>query len=166
MATIKDSGHRSEFESGAVRDVQEGKGRCDLLPLPEILEFCHEYKEKAAKEQPLELIGRFEETGDPGFLIRAAASFAHETYPDPYTAVLEYAVHMEDGCRKYGPRNWEKGIPLERYIDSGIRHYLKVMRGDDDERHDRAFLWNMLCGAATCRMHPKLNIVLTKEENK
>ena len=30
---IKDSGNRREFESGAVRDIQEGKGRCDLLPL-------------------------------------------------------------------------------------------------------------------------------------
>ena len=30
---IKDSGSRTEFESGAVRDIQKGKGRCDLLPL-------------------------------------------------------------------------------------------------------------------------------------
>ena len=30
---IKDSGNRREFESGAVRDMQEGKGRCDLMPL-------------------------------------------------------------------------------------------------------------------------------------
>ena len=30
---ILDSGERREFNSGAVRDIQEGKGRCDLLPL-------------------------------------------------------------------------------------------------------------------------------------
>ena len=30
---IKDSGNRREFETGAVRDIQEGKGRCDVLPL-------------------------------------------------------------------------------------------------------------------------------------
>lgn len=30
---IKDSGQRREFESGAVRDIVEGKGRCDLVPL-------------------------------------------------------------------------------------------------------------------------------------
>ena len=30
---IKDSGNRRAFESGAVRDMAEGKGRCDLLPL-------------------------------------------------------------------------------------------------------------------------------------
>lgn len=30
---IKDSGHRQEFETGARRDTQEGKGRYDLLPM-------------------------------------------------------------------------------------------------------------------------------------
>ena len=30
---LKDSGNRREFSSGAVRDINEGKGRCDLLPL-------------------------------------------------------------------------------------------------------------------------------------
>lgn len=39
MAELKDSGARREFESGAVRDIQEGKGRCDLLPLTQLL-FC------------------------------------------------------------------------------------------------------------------------------
>ena len=29
---IKDSGSRREFETGAVRDMAEGKGRMDLLP--------------------------------------------------------------------------------------------------------------------------------------
>lgn len=33
MAELKDSGERRVFQSGAVRDIQEGKGRCDLLPL-------------------------------------------------------------------------------------------------------------------------------------
>lgn len=31
--TIKDSGNRTKFTSGAVRDIQDGKGRCDLMPL-------------------------------------------------------------------------------------------------------------------------------------
>lgn len=32
MAELKDSGNRREFETGAVRDMQEGKGRMDLVP--------------------------------------------------------------------------------------------------------------------------------------
>ncbi len=35
MVELKDSGNRREFESGAVRDMQEGKGRCDLIPWTE-----------------------------------------------------------------------------------------------------------------------------------
>lgn len=33
VAIIKDSGERRVFETGAVRDITEDKGRCDLLPL-------------------------------------------------------------------------------------------------------------------------------------
>ena len=33
---IKDSGERREFETGAVRDMAEGKGRFDLMPLCEV----------------------------------------------------------------------------------------------------------------------------------
>ena len=29
---IKDSGERTQFSTGAVRDMHEGKGRMDLLP--------------------------------------------------------------------------------------------------------------------------------------
>lgn len=32
MSILKDSGNRREFETGAVRDMAEGKGRYDLLP--------------------------------------------------------------------------------------------------------------------------------------
>lgn len=155
MAVIKDSGNRTEFASGAVRDIQEGKGRCDLLPIPEVIEFLS-YAGKV-EQDPLFLIGEFERTGDRFHLIAAALSFSETEFSDPYTAIMEYAKHLEDGCKKYGERNWELGLPLHRYTDSGIRHYLKHKRGDTDERHDRAFLWNMLCGAATCRMHPEMN---------
>ena len=36
--TIKDSGNRRTFDSGAVRDIQEGKGRMDLLPWEAIMQ--------------------------------------------------------------------------------------------------------------------------------
>lgn len=40
---IKDSGNRREFDSGAVRDIAEGKGRCDLLPPAP--KKCKKYKD-------------------------------------------------------------------------------------------------------------------------
>ena len=35
---IKDSGNRTEFSTGAHRDIQHGKGRMDLLPWYGIME--------------------------------------------------------------------------------------------------------------------------------
>lgn len=37
---IKDSGERTEFNTGAVRDMHEGKGRFDLLPWNAIWEVA------------------------------------------------------------------------------------------------------------------------------
>ena len=46
---IKDSGNRSEFPTGAVRDLSEGKGRMDLLcwnAIMEVSKHCEEGAEK------------------------------------------------------------------------------------------------------------------------
>ena len=47
--SIKDSGNRRKFESGAVRDIQEGKGRYDLLPWDAIHELAIHCEEGALK---------------------------------------------------------------------------------------------------------------------
>ena len=47
--TIKDSGTRRQFDSGAVRDMQEGKGRCDLLPACAILRVARHFEAGAKK---------------------------------------------------------------------------------------------------------------------
>lgn len=46
---VKDSGHRQKFESGAVRDTQEGKGRYDLIP-PIALKRLAQHYENGAKK--------------------------------------------------------------------------------------------------------------------
>lgn len=49
MATIKDSGERTQFESGAVRDMHEGKGRMDLLPMCVLLRLARHYEAGSLK---------------------------------------------------------------------------------------------------------------------
>lgn len=98
---IKDSGQRTQFydKNGcemAVRDMHEGKGRFDLLPM------C---------------------------------------------VLMRLAKHYENGCLKYGDRNWEKGIPCHSFADSAMRHLVKYMDGWKDEDHLIAAIWN-LCGLA------------------
>lgn len=47
--TIKDSGDRTKFESGAVRDMHAGKGRYDLLPMCVIDRLAKHYEAGALK---------------------------------------------------------------------------------------------------------------------
>ena len=145
---LKDSGTRREFKSGAVRDVAEGKGRCDLLPLYVIGTI--------ENDAILRNIGKFIYEGDVELIISTIKLFYNVVYKTPYDAWLKVAKHYEDGAKKYDARNWEKGIPAHCYVDSGVRHYLKFMRGDTDEPHERAFLWNMLGLLWTCDNMPEL----------
>jgi len=151
--TILDSGNRREFEvngikTGAVRDVSEGKGRCDLLPLDVIGSVINDCV--------LSSIDKYVRTGNKMCLVDAISVFSVNRYGDLCTAMLEVSKHYEDGATKYEERNWEKGIPLHCYIDSGVRHYLKYKRDDKDEPHDRAFLWNLLGAIWTQDNRPEL----------
>lgn len=150
MAELKDSGNRRDFGTGAVRDAADGKGRCDLLPL-DVVGIVLDNK-------ILKFINRYIRRGNIIDIKFAITRFVsdHKEWADIETAILEVSKQYEDGCKKYGDRNWEKGIPVHCYIDSGVRHYLKYLRGDKDEPHDRAFVWNMLGAIWTHRNKPEL----------
>ncbi len=63
----------------------------------------------------------------------------------PYHATERVAQHFEAGAKKYADRNWEKGIPTNRYFDSAMRHLHKAQAGHTDEDHLAAAAWNVLC---------------------
>ena len=168
MAELKDSGARREFASGAVRDIAEGKGRCDLLALDIVAELINCYR---IDENPDELhdiegdvheilksINEFIRTGNDREIYNAMGYFIEisgfKTIPK---AMIEVSKHYEDGARKYAERNWEKGISCHCYVDSGVRHLLKWLDGWNDEPHDRAFLWNMLGLLWTVKHRPECN---------
>ena len=102
---IADSGNRRKFESGAVRDMAEGKGRMDLLP---------------------------------------------------WAAIMEVSKHAENGSKKYGPHNVDKGINTASFADSGARHLAKWIDGWDDEPHLLAAAWNLLWAIQMELKHPEL----------
>lgn len=154
VLTIKDSGERSEFATGAVRDIQKGKGRCDLMPLDITAEFLADPTGRA--DDVLDNIYSFQTSGSPGFLFGALRAFCDVRGWNKQTMLLEVSKHFEDGAEKYGENNWQKGLPVSCYINSAVRHYLKWLRGDDDEAHDRAFCWNVMCCAWTVKhLSPK-----------
>ena len=152
---ILDSGNRREFDTGAKRDIQEGKGRCDLLPL-DVVEIVYIHKAKH-KRYVIGSISSFVATGDH-FLLDDNP-FGDYNWA---TMFMEVSKHFEEGHKKYPPTedgipNWKLGIPTHSYIDSAVRHYLKWARGDEDEPHDRAFVWNIICCIWTCIHKPQLN---------
>lgn len=103
--TIKDSGNRRAFESGAVRDMSEGKGRMDLLP---------------------------------------------------WAAIMEVSKHCENGAKKYGEHNVDKGIPTHSLCDSAARHLAKYLDGWNDEPHLLAAAWNLLWAIQMEIKHPEM----------
>ena len=149
---IKDSGERREFKTGAVRDIGEGKGRCDLLPL-DILAPIMPKQEYA---NILHQIYSFMQSGDVEFLYLAIASFAIENEWTVSKMILEVSVQYEEGAEKYGEHNWERGIPLHCYLDSAIRHFLKFVDGQQDEPHNRAYIWNLLGAIWTYKNLPDM----------
>lgn len=150
MSEILDSGTRRKFETGAVRDITEDKGRCDLMPLDVVAGIL--------QDTILRKIHHFQTDGDCNNLRFVLGYFCGKCYGgNNETMLLEVAKHYADGCKKYGEDNWKKGIPVKSYIDSAVRHYLKWRRGDRDEPHERAFCWNLLSAIWTCEHIPKLN---------
>jgi hypothetical protein len=67
----------------------------------------------------------------------------------PPATLRALAIHYEKGARKYADRNWEKGIPIGEFIDSGLRHINQFLDGQDDENHLIAGLWNIFCAYET-----------------
>lgn len=150
MAELKDSGERKVFESGAMRDITEGKGRCDLLPLDTVVYIL-------GAKPVIEDINDFLKTQETRYLSDAIMVFAEQKKWDAETMLLELSIHYADGAKKYEENNWKKGIPVHSFIDSGVRHYLKWLRGDRDEPHDRAFIWNMVGAIWTMQNKPEFN---------
>lgn len=149
---ILDSGSRSDFGTGAVRDIQVGKGKPSYMPLEVVANMF----DVPDGDKVLRAIADFRNTKQTRFLYDALMHFARVAYAgSKETMLLEVAIHYEEGCAKYGPDNWRHGIPWDAYIDSTVRHYLKWLRGDQDEPHDRAVVWNLLSCVWECDYHVK-----------
>lgn len=157
MSCIKDSGNRREFETGAVRDMPDGKGRCDLMPL--------DVAKVLLDSSVLKSIVAYQKTGEFECLYSAIFDFAGGDEVDKIASLLlDVSVHFEEGAKKYGEDNWKKGIPTHCYINSAVRHYLKFLRGDQDEPHNRAFIWNLMCCIWTCIHKPELDSYRRNED--
>lgn len=157
MAKIKDNGQRTQFETGAVREIDETKGRCDLI--------YNKAWADVTGDDFYDYIEDFIRTGDVWSIQKAIYLIVDKAYElDFNTAYLEVSQHYAEGAKKYADRNMEKGIPWHSMVDSALRHYTKWRRGDDDEPHARAVIWNLLTLLYMVDYKPELNDLPCKEE--
>lgn len=158
--TILDSGNRTVFydENGNAlgqRDIQDDKGRCDLLPLDIVADLL-EFNGPHPYANVLRFIDAYKETKDKCFLRTAIIDFCRAEKMSLVDVILEVSLHYRDGAKKYEEDNWKNGLPLKSYLSSASRHLLKHIDGQKDEAHNRGFVWNMLGALWTIEHKPEL----------
>ena len=134
-AKILDSGDRTEFNTGSVRDAKANQGRCDLIPLDVMANIMG--------DPIITQLALFQIT-QSSRCYEIINKFTEMHFPSKADMFLELSIHFKQGAEKYDEENWRKGIPIHSYFDSAIRHYMKFVRGDNDEPHNRAFIWNLV----------------------
>ena len=73
--------------------------------------------------------------------IQEGKGFFHLISPFMATRLAKW---LEKGAKKYGERNWEKGMPFSRFTDSAERHLTKFKMGLKDEDHLAAIIFNIM----------------------
>ena len=73
-------------------------------------------------------------TFDSGAKRDSAAGKPRPDLLSPFATMRRGRV-MELGARKYGDRNWERGMPLSVFAASANRHFIQFLMGDTDEDH-------------------------------
>lgn len=54
------------------------------------------------------------------------------------------AMTCAEGAKKYGERNWERGLPASDLLNHAIRHIYMYLEGDTAEDHLAHAAWNIL----------------------
>lgn len=71
----------------------------------------------------------------------------------PLDLLMDLSEWYSGGAKKYGDNNWLKGQPQSVVIGSMLRHLTKLVRGDTDERHDLAIVWNAIALQSSLKYH-------------
>lgn len=163
-SNMQDSGKREEFETGAVRDAAGGKIRYDLISPLFVLTVLKQFgRDRVITgcchiDSVAEYVARFRETRRMKYLGRAAIAMASimdgtgEKCAFQTEAWDRLAEWLMEGTRKYTDRNWEQGIPMERTVQSLLRHLRGCHDSADSEDHGAAVLCNLMFLCHTSKM--------------
>lgn len=154
---IKMEGEFHTFEGGAIRYTKTGKGRPDLIPTKTMMDFLAHVDNdirRCAKHNSdmLSVFGAMYVCSYFNAVMQLTMRFyniENDVEKSVAYMLLELSKHFEKGAEKYGEHNCEKGIPLESFVQSGMRHTLQAFAGNDDENHPIAAIWNFFMAAYT-----------------
>lgn len=146
---VLDGGQRTQFAGGGVREIDPTKGRCDLIYNSFFTDITHDFI--------FNFIEQFVRTGDKFYLIKATSQIIDTFYDCWQDAYLDLSKHYANGANKYAERNMEKGLPFHSMVDSALRHYVKALRGDEDENHKAAVIWNLTTLMYMVENKPEMN---------
>lgn len=138
---------RSEFKTLAIIKITEGLNDHNKLFIRH--ELVDHMKEEEKEEKLTEttkskdLPDKFE-TFETGAVRNNDKGRGHHELICPF-ALDRLAKLLEKGANCMAPRNWEKGMPVSRFIRSTLRHLLKYMMGKRDEDHLAAAMFNVMC---------------------
>lgn len=170
---LPDSGERTSYTGGAVRDAMQGKGKPHMIPSIAVDLIARRFEDGDTKYND----GKSMSTFDALVEIHHVCSCERGGYkgeeavaPDGWIGINTLELVMKDHhprCEavrrlRFKPTNephevkvhdlypnWMKGIPLSRYQDAMDRHLRKWAKGDTDEDHLGAIGWNMAAAAWT-----------------
>jgi len=75
----------------------------------------------------------------------------------PHDELERILIHYTNGAEQYGKNNWTKGMPLSELYNSSHRHLQKWWKGETDEDHLAATIWNLLGIMWTERRKPEMD---------
>lgn len=141
----KDTGVREKFESGMVRDTQEGKPRFDLVfdgPMAELVLY------EAATTHKRAVVNTFFDWYRNGSqaLARDVLSVIAVAEGGLRVFLPRVGDLLARGAVKYSERNWMKAAgdaEYNRFRSSAARHFAQYIIGDTDEDHAAAVWFNV-----------------------
>lgn len=84
----------------------------------------------------------------------------------PYIGMKRVAQTCAEGAKKYGERNWERGMPISTLLNHAARHIYLYIAGDKIEDHLAHAAWNLLAACHMEELMPEMNDIPARNNSK
>ena len=75
------------------------------------------------------------------------------------------AKTYDEGAKKFGPYNWENGMPVADLLNHAIAHIYSFLNGDRSEEHLAHATWNLIGAIHSHEKWPELNAGMLRNQS-